>query len=61
SETFPDGIYPLVDVRDVANAHIQAFEIPAASGRYCLVAKVIHYYEAFKILHRLYPSLSLPE
>ena len=26
-----------VNVKDVANAHIQAYEIPTASGRYCLV------------------------
>uniref|UniRef100_A0A2N9EEV4 cysteine dioxygenase n=1 Tax=Fagus sylvatica TaxID=28930 RepID=A0A2N9EEV4_FAGSY len=61
TQTFPDGIYRFVDVRDVANAHIQAYEIPAASGRYCLVKKVTHYYEAFKILHELYPSLHLLE
>ncbi|KAL6327385.1 hypothetical protein AAG906_019075 [Vitis piasezkii] len=34
-----------VDVRDVANAHIQAYEIPEPCGRYCL----------------LYPGLPLPE
>ncbi|KAB2594775.1 cinnamoyl-CoA reductase 1-like [Pyrus ussuriensis x Pyrus communis] len=32
--------YTFVDVRDVAFAHIQAFEVPSASGRYCLVAQV---------------------
>uniref|UniRef100_A0A7N2R455 NAD-dependent epimerase/dehydratase domain-containing protein n=1 Tax=Quercus lobata TaxID=97700 RepID=A0A7N2R455_QUELO len=29
-----------VDIRDVENAHIQAFETPSASGRYCLVERV---------------------
>ncbi|XP_075645425.1 phenylacetaldehyde reductase-like isoform X2 [Castanea sativa] len=61
TQTFPDGIYRLVDVRDVANAHIQAFENPAASGRYCIVGGVTHYSEIFKILHKFYPSLRLPE
>ncbi|XP_050276034.1 phenylacetaldehyde reductase-like isoform X2 [Quercus robur] len=61
TKVFPDGMCILVDVRDVANAHIQAFEIPAASGRYCIVAKVIHYFEVFKILHGLYPTLNLLE
>ncbi|XP_065630954.1 phenylacetaldehyde reductase isoform X2 [Quercus suber] len=61
TEVFPDGMCILVDVRDVANAHIQAFEIPAASGRYCIVAKVIHYFEVFKILHGLYPTFNLLE
>ncbi|KAE8038280.1 hypothetical protein FH972_010805 [Carpinus fangiana] len=59
--TFPGGIYRCVDVRDVAHAHIQAFEIPAAGGRYCLVERTAHYFEFFKILHKLYPSLHLPE
>ncbi|XP_075657360.1 phenylacetaldehyde reductase-like isoform X2 [Castanea sativa] len=61
TEVFPDGMCILVDVRDVANAHIQAFEIPAASGRYCINAKVIHYFEVFKILHGLYPTFNLLE
>ncbi|CAH1416524.1 unnamed protein product [Lactuca virosa] len=41
-EVFPDGIYRLVDVRDVANAHILAFENPEANGRYIMVADVTH-------------------
>ncbi|XP_062174245.1 phenylacetaldehyde reductase-like [Alnus glutinosa] len=61
TQTFPDGIYRMVDVRDVAHAHIQAFETPAASGKYCLVGRVAHYSEVFKILHKLYPSLHRPE
>lgn len=48
-----------VDVRDVAYAHIQAFELPSANGRYCLVERVTQTSEAFKILHQLYPSLPL--
>ncbi|CAI9764983.1 unnamed protein product [Fraxinus pennsylvanica] len=58
-ETFSDGIYRYVDVRDVAYAHILAFENPSASGRYCLVEKVTYSSEALKILNRLYPSLNL--
>ncbi|WKA01539.1 hypothetical protein VitviT2T_019817 [Vitis vinifera] len=37
AQTFPNISSWWVDVRDVANAHIQAYEIPEASGRYCLV------------------------
>ncbi|XP_071910187.1 phenylacetaldehyde reductase-like isoform X3 [Coffea arabica] len=37
AETFPNSTFPWVDVKDVANAHILAFENPLASGRYCLV------------------------
>ncbi|XP_023881411.1 phenylacetaldehyde reductase [Quercus suber] len=61
TQVFSNGIYRLVDVRDVANAHIQAFEILAANGRYCLVGGVTHYSELYNILHKFYPSLRLPE
>lgn len=50
-----------VDVRDVANAHILAFERPSESGRYCLVANVKHFSELLKIVHEYYPTLQLPE
>ncbi|KAB1224862.1 Tetraketide alpha-pyrone reductase 1 [Morella rubra] len=61
TQTFPDGIYRFVDIRNVVDAHIQAFETPAASGRYCVVGRVVHYSEAFKILQKICPSLHLPE
>lgn len=60
-EVFTDGIYRYVDVRDVAYAHIFAFEIPSASGRYCLVGTVTYSSEVIKILHKLYPALNLSE
>ena len=56
-----DGSYRFVDVRDVAYGHIQAFEISSASGRYCLVGRVAYSSEAFEILHKLYPAISVPE
>ncbi|XP_075645804.1 phenylacetaldehyde reductase-like [Castanea sativa] len=40
TQVVSNGIFKFVDVRDVANAHIQAFEILAASGRHCLVGGV---------------------
>ncbi|PON74274.1 NAD(P)-binding domain containing protein [Parasponia andersonii] len=58
---FPDIVYRFVDVRDIALAHIQAFEVASASERYCLVGHVVHLYEALNILRRLYPNLSIPE
>uniref|UniRef100_A0A7N2LCR8 3-beta hydroxysteroid dehydrogenase/isomerase domain-containing protein n=1 Tax=Quercus lobata TaxID=97700 RepID=A0A7N2LCR8_QUELO len=42
---------------DVANAHIQAFETPSASGRYCLVGRVTPHSEILKILGELFPAL----
>ncbi|PON74277.1 NAD(P)-binding domain containing protein [Parasponia andersonii] len=58
---FPNKVYRYVDVRDVALAHIQAFEVPSASGRYCLVGHIVHLSEALNILRKLYPTLSIPE
>ena len=48
-------------MKDVANAHIQAFEIPSASGRYSMVETVAHCSEVVKILREIYPTLQLPE
>ncbi|CAL5423793.1 unnamed protein product [Camellia sinensis] len=61
SQTYPNASYGWINVRDVANAHIQAYEIPSASGRYCLVERMAHFSEVVKILHELYPSFQLPE
>ncbi|XP_059441035.1 phenylacetaldehyde reductase-like [Corylus avellana] len=59
-QTFPNSFYRFVDIRDVANAHIQALEVPSATGRYCLVETVIHCSEVMKLLHKLYPTLCHP-
>lgn len=61
AQTFPNATVSWVSVKDVAKAHIQAYEIPSASGRYCLVERVAHYSEIVKILHQLYPSFQLPD
>ncbi|XP_054796835.1 phenylacetaldehyde reductase-like [Prosopis cineraria] len=60
-QTFQNYRTVWVNVKDVANAHIQAFEIPSASGRYNLVERVAHNSELVKILHELFPTLQLPE
>nr|XP_027122438.1 cinnamoyl-CoA reductase 2-like [Coffea arabica] len=61
AETFPNSSMGWVHVKDVANAHILAFENPSASGRYCLVERVVHYSEVVKILREIYPSSKLPK
>ncbi|XWS65045.1 hypothetical protein CRYUN_Cryun05aG0057100 [Craigia yunnanensis] len=61
AENFPNNILSWVDVRDVANAHILAFENPSACGRYCLAGKPTHFSEVVDILQELYPTLNLPE
>ncbi|KAJ9698034.1 hypothetical protein PVL29_007239 [Vitis rotundifolia] len=60
-QTFPNASFGWVNVKDVAEAHIQAFEVPSASGRYCLVERVVHYSEIVKILKELFPDFQLPE
>ncbi|KAK7264044.1 hypothetical protein RJT34_31647 [Clitoria ternatea] len=61
SQTFPNASYGWINVKDVANAHIQAYEIASASGRYCLAERVLHFSQVVKILHDLYPTLQIPE
>ncbi|KAF8041189.1 hypothetical protein BT93_B3194 [Corymbia citriodora subsp. variegata] len=61
AQTFPNASRRLVNVKDVANAHVLAFEVPSASVRYCLVERVAHFSEIMRILRELYPSLQLPE
>ncbi|OVA19280.1 NAD-dependent epimerase/dehydratase [Macleaya cordata] len=61
AHTFPNATFGWVHVKDVANAHILAFETPSASGRYLLVEKVVHYSEIVRILGGLHPEIQLPE
>ncbi|XP_050209188.2 phenylacetaldehyde reductase-like [Mercurialis annua] len=61
AKEYPDAYYKSVDVRDVANAHIKAFENSSASGRYCLVERDSHFSEVLKIVHQHYPSWDLPQ
>nr|AAY26021.2 cinnamyl alcohol dehydrogenase [Eucommia ulmoides] len=61
AKTYSNSSMGWIDVRNVANAHIQAFEIPSANGRYCLVERVAHYSEIVQILRNHYPTLPLPE
>ncbi|KAL3815104.1 hypothetical protein ACJIZ3_016372 [Penstemon smallii] len=59
-ELLPGGVYRYVDVRDVAQAHILAFENFSASGRYCLVGKVANSFQAMEILKGIFPNLVVP-
>ncbi|CAM8949662.1 unnamed protein product [Rhodiola kirilowii] len=60
SETYPNASFGWVNVKDVAEAHILAFEVPSANGRYCLVERVAHNSEVVNMLHELYPDIKLP-
>jgi nucleoside-diphosphate-sugar epimerase len=61
AETFPNEHYRYVDVRDVAYAHILAFEVPSANGRYILSGTVMHASYVVKMLREHYPTLKLPD
>ncbi|WVZ00584.1 hypothetical protein V8G54_026653, partial [Vigna mungo] len=61
SPTFNNVTLGFVDVRDVALAHVLAYESASANRRYLLVDRVAHYSDIVKILRDLYPSLQLPE
>ncbi|KAI9126531.1 hypothetical protein K1719_002127 [Acacia pycnantha] len=61
AQTFPNMSFGWINVKDVANAHIQAFEVPSANRRYCLVERVAQCLDAVKILREPYPQLQLPE
>ncbi|XP_073139243.1 phenylacetaldehyde reductase-like [Henckelia pumila] len=61
AETYENATFGWVNVKDVANAHILAFENPLASGRYCMVESVVHHSEIVEILRQLYPTFHLPE
>lgn len=59
--TYPNITLGCVHVKDVANAHILAFETPSASGRYCVAESVVHMSELVQMLRKLYPSFKLPD
>jgi len=58
---FPNKAVGWVNVKDVADAHIHAYEIASASGRYCLTERVVHYSELATILRDLYPTLQISD
>ncbi|CAI8585196.1 unnamed protein product [Vicia faba] len=58
---FPNKNYGWVNVKDVANAHIHAYEIASASGRYCLSERVVHCSELAKVLGDLCPTLQISD
>ncbi|MED6172991.1 hypothetical protein PIB30_055173, partial [Stylosanthes scabra] len=59
TKTFPNLSYPWVNVKDVANFHILAYEVASASGRYCLAERVVHFSELATLLCNLYPTLQI--
>ncbi|KAL6884564.1 hypothetical protein ACP4OV_010500 [Aristida adscensionis] len=58
--TYPNFSFGWVNVKDVALAHILAYEFPSANGRYCMVERVAHYSELVNIIRKMYPTIPLP-
>ncbi|XP_047325549.1 phenylacetaldehyde reductase-like [Impatiens glandulifera] len=61
AKTYPNASFGWVNVKDVANAHIHAYETPSAKGRYCLVERVIHFSDVVKMLSEIDPTIELPQ
>jgi dihydroflavonol-4-reductase len=63
------GVYPglldlhwgFVDVRDVARAHVLAYETPSASGRYLCSGDILSMREAVAALRAAVPAAKLPK
>ncbi|KAH7669048.1 Cinnamoyl-CoA reductase protein [Dioscorea alata] len=55
-KTYPNAVVSLVDVRDVAQAHILVYENPNAYGRYFCIATVVHRAEFVGMLSEMFPE-----
>jgi len=51
----------VVDVRDVAEALLLAYEKPEAEGRYICTAHFINYKDMVEIVRKIYPNYNYPK
>jgi len=56
TKTFDNAVLGWVGVKDVAMAHILAFEKPQAEGRYICSGRVLHMGDVVSLLKKLYPQ-----
>lgn len=56
----PDLHFGVVDVRDVAEAHLRALGNPSATGRFILHNRGMHAREIVELLRKRYPGAKLP-
>ena len=54
--TYPNAVAAYTDVRDVARAHVLAYERPDARGRYLCIGAVLHRAHFLKLLKELFPQ-----
>ncbi|MFX1253128.1 MAG: NAD-dependent epimerase/dehydratase family protein [Promethearchaeota archaeon] len=57
----PPMRFNFVDVRDVALAHILAFENKEANGRYICATDVITFKKTLQLLHNMYSEIKVPK
>ncbi|EES05992.1 cinnamoyl-CoA reductase 1 [Sorghum bicolor] len=54
--SIPNAVAAYVDVRDVARAHVLAYERPSACGRYLCIGTVLHREQLVAMLKELFPQ-----
>nr|CAB3480905.1 unnamed protein product [Digitaria exilis] len=54
--SYPNAVAAYVDVRDVARAHVLAYETPSAAGRYLCAGVVLHRAQLVGMLRDLFPE-----
>ena len=54
--SYPNAVAAYVDVRDVARAHVLAYERPDARGRYLCIGTVLHRAQLIAVLRELFPQ-----
>jgi cinnamoyl-CoA reductase len=53
---YPNAVAAYTDVRDVARAHVLAYQRPDARGRYLCIGAVLHRAHLLKLLKELFPQ-----
>uniref|UniRef100_A0A453JSY1 NAD-dependent epimerase/dehydratase domain-containing protein n=1 Tax=Aegilops tauschii subsp. strangulata TaxID=200361 RepID=A0A453JSY1_AEGTS len=59
-QTYTNAAQAYVHVRDVADAHARAYEIPNAHGRYLCAGRTLHRAEVCRILAKFFPEYPVP-
>jgi nucleoside-diphosphate-sugar epimerase len=58
---YPNMRMGWVHIDDVVTAHLLAFEVPSANGRYICSGEVAHFGDVLQILYNKYPKLKTSE
>ncbi len=58
---YPNMRIGWVHIDDVVTAHLLAFEVPSANGRYICSGEVAHFGDILEMLYNKYPKLKTSE